>query len=182
VRSVEKGSRAEKAGLRAGDVIVKINEQPVHDTSDFSHAVRTRNGGSVSVGVIRDKKEQNLNMTLPDRKASGALMDEESSDDLIIDADSAVELSDLRQEVAKLRPQMELAAEDARASVRVLQKDIQKEFSQELCKQQDRMRQQAEKLKNESQLRREQLKRDQERLKMQLQQLPRELRGRWLDI
>ena len=65
VRSVEKGSRAEKAGFRAGDVIVKVNDQAVHDTSDFSHAVRSRNGDSVSVGVIRDKKEQNLNLSLP---------------------------------------------------------------------------------------------------------------------
>ena len=40
VRSVEKGSRAEKAGFRAGDVIVKVNDQAVHDTSDFTHAVR----------------------------------------------------------------------------------------------------------------------------------------------
>ncbi len=35
VRSVEKGSRAEKAGFRAGDVIVKVNDQPVHDTSEL---------------------------------------------------------------------------------------------------------------------------------------------------
>ena len=78
VRSVEKGSRAEKAGFRAGDVIVKVNDQPVHDTSDFTHAVQSRNGASVSVGVIRDKKEQNLNLALPDRKESGDLMEEES--------------------------------------------------------------------------------------------------------
>ena len=66
IRAVDKGSRAEKAGFRAGDVIVKINDQPVHDTSDFTHAVRARNGNSVSVGVMRDKKEQNLKLPLPD--------------------------------------------------------------------------------------------------------------------
>ena len=48
VRSVDKGSRADKAGFRAGDVIVKINSQYVHDTSDFSHAVRSRDGNSVA--------------------------------------------------------------------------------------------------------------------------------------
>jgi len=174
VRSVEKGSRAEKAGLRAGDVIVKINEQPVHDTSDFAHAVRTRNGGSVSVGVIRDRKEQNLNLTLPDRKESGDLIEEESSDDSLIDADSAVELSDLQQEVAELQPQMELTVDDAQTSISELQKD--------LCTQHDKMRRQAEKLKNQSKLQQKQFKKDQENFKMQLEQLPRELRGRWLDI
>src|SRR5271169_3536844 len=112
VRSVEKGSRAEKAGLRAGDVIVKVNDQAVHDTGDFSHAVKSRNGASVSVGVIRDKKEQNLNLTLPDRKESGELLQEEESfDGPVIDAESAVELGELQQEVAELQPQMELAAE-----------------------------------------------------------------------
>src|SRR6266404_7801252 len=33
VRSVEKGSRADKAGLRAGAVITRVGDQPVHDTS-----------------------------------------------------------------------------------------------------------------------------------------------------
>jgi len=46
--------------------------------------------------------------------------------------------------------------------------------------QRKQMRHQAEKLTNQSKL--WQLKRDQERLKIQLEQLPRELRGRWLDI
>ena len=44
VRSVEKGSRGEKAGFRAGDVIVKVNDQIVHDSSDFTHALRESPG------------------------------------------------------------------------------------------------------------------------------------------
>src|SRR3984885_2052023 len=76
VRSVEKGSRAEKAGFRAGDVIVKVNDQPVHDTGDFSHAVRSRKGNTVSVGLMREKKEQNLNLALPERKDSSLLEEE----------------------------------------------------------------------------------------------------------
>ena len=67
VRSVEKGSRAEKAGLRAGDVITRLGDQPIHDTSDFTHALHSQSAGSVSVGVMRDKKEQPLTLTLPER-------------------------------------------------------------------------------------------------------------------
>src|ERR1700676_1641910 len=41
VRSVEKGSPPDKAGLRAGDVITRVGDQPVHDTSDFTHALHS---------------------------------------------------------------------------------------------------------------------------------------------
>ena len=55
VRSVEKGSRGEKAGFRAGDVVIKVNDQPVHDTSDFTHAcVRLGHDGSRD----RDAREE----------------------------------------------------------------------------------------------------------------------------
>src|SRR5579863_7138314 len=70
VRSVEKGSRAEKAGLRAGDVIVKVNGETIHDTGDFTHALRSHKETTASIGIIRDKKEQTVTLTLPERKQS----------------------------------------------------------------------------------------------------------------
>src|ERR1035441_753609 len=145
VRSVEKGSRAEKAGFRAGDVIVKVNDQAVHDTSDFSHGMKSRSGNTATVVVVRDKKEQTLTLSLPDRKESGDLLEEESSDDLWIDAESRVELGELQNEIAKLRPQMELAAKDFRKSAVELRKswcDQQKKFREESLKQRTEMRQQ----------------------------------------
>jgi len=167
IRSVEKGSRAEKAGFRAGDVIVKVNDQPVHDTSDFTHAVKSRSGNSVSVGVVRDKKEQNLNLALPDRKEkeSGDLIEED--DDSSIDLESQIELGNLRDELAKLRPQMEVAAQDLRKSA--------KDMRESMCSQQKKMREQAEKL-------RRQIRPEEEKLKMQLDRLRQELRGNWIDL
>jgi hypothetical protein len=160
IRSVEKGSRAEKSGFRAGDVIVKVNDEPVHDTSDFTHAVKSRNGNSVSVGVIRDKKEQNLNLALPERKDSSDLLEDES-DDLEIDAESQIELGKLQGEIAKLRPQIELAVQDARKSA--------KELSKSLCGQQKKMRDQVdEKLKL--------------KMKMQVDRLRQEIRGNWIEL
>jgi len=146
----------------------------VHDTSDFAHAVRSRTGGSVSVGVVRDKKELNLNLTLPTRKESGELLEEESLDDSVIDAESVVELGDAQQQVARLQPKMVFATDDARRSVRELRK--------ELCGQQKKLRQQAEKLKTHSQLRQEQLKKNQERLKMQLEEMRQEIWVHSFDI
>ena len=175
VRSVEKGSRAEKAGIRAGDVIVKVNDQPVHDTSDFTHAVKSRNGNSISVGVIREKKEQNLNLTLPESKESGELLEEEDSrEEPLVDAESAVDVSELQQEVAELQPQMELATEEARTSVQELRND--------LCSEHKKVRRQTEKLKNHSHIQQKQLKKDQEKMKMELEQMRQELRGHSFDI
>jgi serine protease Do len=178
VRSVEKGSRAEKAGFHAGDVIVKVNDQPVHDTGDFMHAVKSRNGAAISVGVVRDKKEQNLNLSLPERKESGEVLEEESLQGPLIDAESAVELSELGQEVAELQPQMELAAEDLRTSAT----ELRTELRSELCGQQTKLRHQAERLKNQSRLQERQLKRDQEKLKLQLNLLRQERLGHEFDI
>ena len=172
VRSVEKGSRAEKAGIRAGDVIVKVNDQPVHDTSDFAHAVKSRSGNSVSVGVIRERKEQNLNLTLPERKESGDLMDEEESlQGPVIDAESGDEFADLQQEIAELQPHMELAFDDADGPVMELRGD--------LCKEQKKLRQQREKMRYEFRLH---SKKNQEKLKLEFEQMGQDFGGHYLDL
>jgi serine protease Do len=68
VRSVEKGSAADKAGLKAGDVIVKADNEKLTDRSDLSHILRNhRTGGKMTLVVTRDKHEQTLTVTLPDR-------------------------------------------------------------------------------------------------------------------
>src|ERR1051326_4632605 len=68
VRSVEKNSAAEKAGLKAGDVIVKADNEKLTDRSDLSHILRShRTGGKMTLVVMRDKHEQTLTVTLPDR-------------------------------------------------------------------------------------------------------------------
>lgn len=157
VRSVEKGSRAEKAGFRAGDVVVKINGQPVHDTSDFAHSVKSRSGNSVSVVVVREKKEQTLTLSLPDRKESGDLMEEESFfDEPLIQAESALELSEMRDKIARLRPELELAAENSRKAA----EKVRKEF----CKEQKEFRKQTE-------LQKQQIQKDMEHLRRQLLQM-----------
>ncbi len=145
VRSVEKGSRAEKAGFRAGDVIVKVNDQAVHDTSDFTHAVKSRSGNSVSVAVIREKREQNLNLALPEHKDSSDLWWEESfSDEPTIEAESALELSKVQGEIAKLRPELELAAENSRKAAESMRKEFRLE-QREFVRQSDKQKQQVKK-------------------------------------
>jgi len=106
IRSVEKGSRSEKAGFRAGDVIVRVNNQTVHDTSDFTRALRGSSGETASVTVVRDKKEQNLTLPLPSRKDSGLLM-EESLELPELSEEAALKLSNVGQELARMAPALE---------------------------------------------------------------------------
>jgi len=75
IRSVERGSRAEQAGFRAGDVIVKVDGSGVSDCSDFTRLLRERKGTKAAVTVMRDRKEQNLTLTLPEPRRSGSLKD-----------------------------------------------------------------------------------------------------------
>jgi serine protease Do len=137
VRSVERGSRADRAGLRAGDIIVRLGEQPVHDTSDFTHALHNRNAGSVNVEVIRDRKSQTLTIALPGRKESGGML-EESFDVPDVDAESRMEMTEVHNEVAQLRPQMELAREQTRKASAEIRKS--------LCDEQRQLREEARKL------------------------------------
>jgi hypothetical protein len=125
IRSVERGSRAEKSGFRAGDVIVRVNNQPVSDTSDFSHAIRSVTGGSVTVGVIREKREQNLTLPLPDRKDSGGLL-EESFEAPEFDAEARVDLTKLHDELAQLQPQMQFALQESRRAIEEATPEIEK--------------------------------------------------------
>lgn len=110
VRSVEKGSRGDKAGLRAGDVIVRVGDQAIHDASDFSRALRSQHGNTIQVGVIRDRKEQTLTLTLPPHSDSGELIEESLGADEIGEAEQ-VELSALKDQLAKLEPAMKLASQ-----------------------------------------------------------------------
>jgi hypothetical protein len=174
---VERGSRADKAGLRAGDVVIRVGDQPVHDTSDFTHALHSHSGGPVSVAVIRDKKEQILTLTLPDRKDSGEIF-EESQDAPMLDAETQEELSEVQNEIAKLQPQLELAEQWAE---RESKKTAEAHAS--LCMRQRQMKIEADRLKQqiEPQLR-EELEKSKQKLQQQMERLRHQMQGEWVEI
>ncbi|HEX6463206.1 MAG TPA: PDZ domain-containing protein [Vicinamibacterales bacterium] len=61
VKSVQDGSAAAKAGIKAGDVITSINGSHVYDPSDISRAASHMDtGAEFTVEVIRDHKTQTL--------------------------------------------------------------------------------------------------------------------------
>jgi serine protease Do len=148
VRSVEKGSRADKSGFRAGDVIVRVNDQTVNDTSDFSHAIRSTSSGSVTVGVIRDKHEQTLILPLPERKDSGDLL-EESFDAPDVDVEAHVDLTEMRDELAQLKPQMQFALQESQRAIEEARPEIEK-AQHEVQEEMERIKPEIEKAQQEA--------------------------------
>jgi S1-C subfamily serine protease len=63
VAGVTKDSPAEKAGLKAGDVITSVNGTAVRGSDDVVDQLRDKNG-EISVGIVRDKKESTVKATL----------------------------------------------------------------------------------------------------------------------
>ncbi len=66
VRSVMKGSAAEKAGMKAGDVITRIDDSDVATPADISSRIRSLRGKQVPVVLMRDHKETTLSVTVSD--------------------------------------------------------------------------------------------------------------------
>jgi membrane-associated protease RseP (regulator of RpoE activity) len=156
VRSVEKGSRGEQAGFRAGDVITKINGSGVNDCSDFSRLLRKRSDNKASITVIRDRKEQNLTLALPETRHTGELNEKSTcaSEDW---EDCA---ADLKNEVAQLVPEMTTAELERTLPDMV---ELQKELRKEVVTHQKDWKRDMEKMRRE-------LRQQQEELKKQLKE------------
>jgi predicted metalloprotease with PDZ domain len=154
VRTVEKGSRGEKAGFRAGDVVVKVNNQPVHDTSDFTHALRSSSSSTAAVTVMREKKEQNLTLTLPEKKDSGSLL-EDSFDIPDFTAETQQAINRDGDEIARMGPA------------------IMEKIQKNLCpKDMEKRLQDAQRMTHEQQ----------QKMQERQQKLRHELSGEWAEI
>jgi len=69
VRSVFKGSAAEKAGIKAGDVLLKVDKDRVTTPREVTSAIRnSRKSGKKTfpIAVLRDHKDMTLTVTLED--------------------------------------------------------------------------------------------------------------------
>lgn len=73
VRSVEANSPAEDAGLRAGDVVIQVNQVPVTTGNEWSKTIHQNRGKSVVLLVLRDRHEQTMTMTPDSKKRSSVV-------------------------------------------------------------------------------------------------------------
>jgi membrane-associated protease RseP (regulator of RpoE activity) len=168
VRSVDKGSPGAAAGLRAGDVIVRINNETVHDISDWRRAMKGHSG-KVSLAIVRDKREQTVEINLPanSSKLQGedwdsfgqdfttlALLDPSEIDEIDRQAEDAAKTA-----VPDLKKQVEQARKQADAAMKAATPEMKKR-AEELAKQAAEWQKQSEQIRKEMEKMAPQMERD----------------------
>jgi serine protease Do len=68
IQEVQPGQPAEKAGLKAGDIITTIDGHSIKDGDDLVNEIASRRpGSSVRIGYLRDGKQADTTVTVGDR-------------------------------------------------------------------------------------------------------------------
>jgi membrane-associated protease RseP (regulator of RpoE activity) len=138
VRSVEKGSYADKSGFHAGDVIVRVNGHEVNDAGDFGQALRNRSSNTVSINIVRGRKEQTLVLTLPEIKHTGF----QNVGIRQIGARNEKEISDVASQLAAVKPQLDLAFR----RMEVIRPEIEQRAKEEMSRLQQKVQDEIERL------------------------------------
>jgi serine protease Do len=68
VRAVMRGAPAEKAGIKAGDVILRVEDSKVATPADISGLLRALGGKSVPVTLMRDHRELTLTVAVENQE------------------------------------------------------------------------------------------------------------------
>lgn len=138
VKEVEKGSAAEKAGLKAGDCIVKLDSTPISSGEDLHRALVDRQREKqqdAALTIIRDRKQQTLTVHIeappperlhlvPDSASTGGAAAGELEAQLNAEQ-LADEAKTLGQEFASRQGEFQKEAEAARAQAKQLRDQMQ---------------------------------------------------------
>src|SRR5499427_1494084 len=68
IREVNPGSAAEKAGVKAGDVITSLNGERIHGLGELRSKLAGSDGKTVKLGVLRNKSAITLDVEIPAAK------------------------------------------------------------------------------------------------------------------
>ena len=72
VRTVMRGSAAEKAGVKAGDVILRVDEIQVTTPAAISTRLRAAHGKAVPLALMRERKEMSLTVEAQEARVGRA--------------------------------------------------------------------------------------------------------------
>jgi serine protease Do len=138
VKRVEENSPASAAGLKAGDVITKVNGQIMATLNDWGKTIHANRGKQIQVTIVRNRKEQIVNMQPGDAKHKGEMVLPEGIDpDMKPQIDSALAQLDTQIDPGLI----DEALRDAARNIDT------KKLEQEMKEQQKQFQEQMEKLR-----------------------------------
>jgi hypothetical protein len=120
VKEVRSDSAAAKAGLKAGDVIVKAGGQTVATRVDWERVTRDNRGKAVSIEILREKRLQKLSITPPAKTqgemAPTSFVIEDDGEDAGPETMAALQEAQDPQAQKELQEEMEKARAEMAAS------------------------------------------------------------------
>ena len=81
VKQVVRKSEAAAAGMKAFDVILKVGTDTIATVSDWERSMRSNQGKSVQITILRERKQQTLNLQVDSKKKSELDFEELFPDD-----------------------------------------------------------------------------------------------------
>ena len=72
ITSVEEGSPAASAGLKAGDIVTEVDGEKIDESGDLSRAINRKEEGDVTLTVVRDRNRRTVKVT-PEKRKSPAI-------------------------------------------------------------------------------------------------------------
>lgn len=127
VREVEDGTPAQKAGLKAGDVIVRAGDKEVDSVADLRRALRNEpeEKHQISLTIVRDRTEKTLTVEL---ERHSPLLRPERMADLRELRISPEEMDRIKAEVQKSTQELRLQKDKIREEVERTMKEHQGEM------------------------------------------------------
>ncbi len=107
VKNVKRNSKAEQAGFKAGDVIVKIGDERVFDADDVWHELDDiQEGEKAEIEVLRKGSSHKLQLTIEKRERPLGFDRFNGDDDVILDLFSPEEADKLHNESERLKNEL----------------------------------------------------------------------------
>ncbi len=150
VKEVTVGSPAEKAGLKAGDVIVRVEGETIETVSDLRAALRKKKGGEkVTLTLIRQKAETTVQVQLEETPRPGR----EYSTDFLLDPTERNEIGEAMREVQRemqeLQRNLRQELGEQQREVQRMQHELQRELHQEMRQRQRELQEHLQRVREE---------------------------------
>ncbi len=151
VKQVARKSEAEKSGLRAFDVILKVGSDFIATSADWNRSLVANRGKPVQVTILRDKKQQTLTLQVDSKHQKGALEQENllgpGDEEMMAELGTGLNAAIDQQLAEEISAQAAAAAQAARAQAEALRDEMARMRLGVSPEAAEQLRQQAEKLR-----------------------------------